>query len=348
MSEKKRRVKTRANGTGTAYKRGKTWTAAVVVGWKLSPDGTRPLPVYRTKGGFAKKSDALNYCPTLLASKSAPKEVPNLKHYWDQYESGDLIRLSRDKQYAYKGAWAKMSALHYRLVDTLSVADLRGIVAEKAQTYYPARDMKTVLSHLFKLAGADGFVNSTLPDFIPLPPISEKERTPFTQEEQKALWKAYDDGDRRAALPLIMIYTGMMPGELRNLKKEFVHIDEQQILHAGLKTKVRKKAPILLPDVIVPVLIEEMAKSDPNSEYIWPRDEKRFYKDYYGVLEAANCRRLEPYSCRHTTATALAVDQNIAPQTIRKIMRWSSTRMLDRYAHPDKEDALDALNTLQK
>lgn len=348
MSIRKRHPRTRANGTGTAVQIGKVWQARVVVDWKPSKDGTHKVPIWKTKSGFPTKREAINYCSTLLANKTGNKSVPNLKHYWDQYESGELTKLSRDKQYAYKGAWNKLADLHYRLVDSITVSDLRNVVSDKAKTYYPARDMKTILSHLFRMAGADGFVNASMPDFIPLPTLNEKERTPFTADEQKALWRVYDKGDRRAAIPLIMIYSGMMPGEIRNLRKDSVNIDKQQIVGAGMKTKVRKKSPVFLPDVIVPVMIDELQRSDPDSEYVWPRDEKKFYADYYAVLESAKCRRLEPYSCRHTTATALAVDQNIAPQTIRKIMRWTTTRMLDRYAHPDSEDALSALNTLKK
>jgi len=29
-------------------------------------------------------------------------------------------------------------------------------------------------------------------------------------------------------------------------------------------------------------------------------------------------------------------------------MRWSTAKMLDRYAHPDQNDALVAVNTLKK
>lgn len=82
--------------------------------------------------------------------------------------------------------------------------------------------------------------------------------------------------------------------------------------------------------------------------YIWPRNEKRWYDDYYAALEAAACRRLEPYCCRHTTATRLAITENIAPQTIKRVMRWSTSKMLDRYAHPDESDADAAAATLPR
>lgn len=342
------RTKSRANGTGTAYKRGNTWTAVVVIAWKPAPDGSHKIPIYKTKGGFATKRDALNYCPALLAQKNPDRKVPNLLHYWSQYEESDLPKLSRDKQYAYKGAWKRLASLQYRAVDSITVSDLRSTVANNTKTYYPARDMKVLLSHLFSLAGADGFVNKDLPSYIVLPELAEKERVPFTEQEQKSLWEAYENGDRRAAIPLIMIYTGLMPGEMQNMKREYIRIDEQIIVGVGMKTKVRKKSPVYLPDAIIPVLIDELDASDPEQEYVWKRDEKAFYRDYYAVLEKAGCRRLEPYSCRHTTATALAITEGIAPQTVRKVMRWSSTRMLDRYAHPDQEDAIAALNTIKK
>jgi hypothetical protein len=38
----------------------------------------------------------------------------------------------------------------------------------------------------------------------------------------------------------------------------------------------------------------------------------------------------------------------VAPQTIKKIMRWSTVKMLDHYAHPDTSDALQGINTMAK
>ena len=45
-------------------------------------------------------------------------------------------------------------------------------------------------------------------------------------------------------------------------------------------------------------------------------------------------------------ATASAITEGIAPQTIKKVMRWSTTRMLDRYAHPDQTDVRAAIDTI--
>lgn len=337
----------RPNGTGNVYQRGSTWTARVVDHYVPSPASKSGLrPVWKTKGGFLRKKDAINYLPTL---QTAPKEKrpPTLEHYWLSYSQNDLPKLSKSKQVAYRGAWKKLAPLARYRVDLLTVSILRDTVSEVANSYYTARDCKVLLNHLFELAGADGFVSKDLPSYIVLPELEETERQVFTDEEQTALWKLYESGDPDAPIPLVMIYTSMMPGELMRLNVSNIDIAHQVITGAGLKTKVRKSAPIILPRDIIPVVEDLIANARPNGD-IFKRVEKDWYARYYAALEKAGCRRLEPYCCRHSTATRLAVTEGIAPQTIQRIMRWSSTKMLDRYAHPDASDLLAAANTITR
>lgn len=77
----------RGNGQGTAYKRGNTWTASVVIGWKTVEAGEgespRKVAVKRSKGGFSTKKDALAFCPALLEAVYAPdRAAPQLIAYW--------------------------------------------------------------------------------------------------------------------------------------------------------------------------------------------------------------------------------------------------------------------------
>ena len=345
----KKNVRHRGNGQGTAFKRGSTWTARVIVGWKEPLEGGKyPRAIKRTKGGFSSKKEALAYCPILLAGGVEKKaQAPRLSEYWKTYKENDLPNLSKSKQTAYKIAWKKLHSLHDIRVDDITVDLMRKAVTDNCPTYYPAKDCKNLLSNLFSLAGADGFANKDLPSFIILPAKEEKERQPFSDAEQAALWKRYESGDLRSAIPLLMIYTGMMPGEAMNLRVENIDMENRIIVHAGLKTKTRKSTPIVLSATILPV-VETLLEHAQDNGYIWKHDEDEWYKQYYMALESAGCRRLTPYSCRHTTATALAITEGIAPQTIKKVMRWSTTRMLDRYAHPDTSDALEAVDTLTK
>ena len=342
----------RGNGTGTAYRRGSTWTAAVILGYKAVPvepgQPPRKRAVRRTKGGFRTKKEALDYCPVLRQLVDRPRrEAPQLSTYWESYEAGELEKLSKSKQTAYRGAWKKLEPLHWRRVDQIGVTDLRELVAKVAPTYYTARDCRTVLTRLFELAGADGWCSKDLPSYIPLPSLAEREREIFSDTEQGALWKLYEAGDLRAAIPLLMICTGIMPGEMQALRVEQIDMEAHKIIGAGIKTKVRRESAIYLPEDVLP-LVEDLIAHAMPSGYIWPRNEDAWYASYYAALEAAGCRRLEPYCCRHTTATRLAVTEGIAPQTVRRVMRWSTARMLDRYAHPDDADAIEAANRIRR
>ena len=343
---RKVRTKSRGNGTGTAFKRGNTWTAQVVYDRVYVADDKPLKRLTRSKGGFKTREDALRYCPILKAGPQKPKEAPTLAHYWETFENGHFSSLGESKQYAYKAAWKKLAKIQNTHIDQLTVASLQQIVADECKSFNTARDVKTLLTALFRTAAAEGYVNKDIPGFIQLPKQEEAERIPFSDTEQAALWKIYEAGDIRAAAPLLMIYTGMMPGEARKLNVSNIDMDKRLITGAGMKTKVRKATPIVLAESILPVVESLINNAQPDGQ-LWPKWKQKWYKDYYDVLKAAGCRELSPYSCRHTTATALAITEGVAPQTVKKVMRWSSTKMLDRYVHPQTSDALAAVNTLK-
>lgn len=342
VQQRKRGTRQRGNGTGTAVKRGSTWEARLVIGWRTEEGKDHPLAITRSKRGFKTKREALEYIPQLRQAQR-PK-APTLAHYWEIWSGDDMERIGESKRTAYKIAYRKLGRLVYRPIDEITVEDLRRTVAEACPSYYTARDARTVLKRLYELADADGVGNVRLPSYINLPQLQEREGTAFTEDEIRALWAAYDAGTEDCGYILIMIYTGMMPGELCALRKASIDLDARTITGAGMKTKVRQQTAIVLPRIIVPVIDALSTRS--SSERFLPYNRDRFYVAYHVASSAAGVRDLPPYSCRHTTATALAVGENIAPAIIKKVMRWSSTRMLDRYAHADMQDAMDAVDTI--
>lgn len=338
-----RREKARGNGQGSARKRGNTWSAVWTVGYYVSEDGKKHQ-LRREKGGFRTKRDALAYAadPGLDA-----KKVPTLRSYWTEWERAELPYMSGTKQTAYRIAWKKLSALADIEMGKLDIGTLQGCIDAKAKTYYPARDMKTVLSHLFKRAVAEGNARTNLSDFIRLPKLEEKELQPFTEEELRKMWVAYGNGDRFIGFALLMVYTGMMPGELFKLKIDMIDWENNEIRGCGLKTKKRKETPIVFPEMISPVLSDLAESSTSKAGYVLGMNKDNFYKQYHAAIVRAGVRDLDPYSCRHTTATALALG-NIAPSVIQEVMRHTKFTTTQRYIHPDTKAAHDAINTMGK
>lgn len=247
---KSKGVKRRGNGTGTAYKRDGKWTACYILGWvKRESDGKR-CAIKRYKGGFPTRRAALEYIPQ-LANKRQEKHT--LQSYWEVWEKSDLVRLSESKQTAYTIAYKKLKDIMPMTITDIDIVTLREVVAKNATTYYPAKDMRTLLCHLYKLAGADQVANADLPTFVTLPKLEEKEQEAFSEDELGKLWAAYDMGIEFVGYILIMIYSGMMPGELLALLVEMIDLDSRQIVGAGIKTKVRKKTNIVIAEFMLPV-----------------------------------------------------------------------------------------------
>lgn len=166
-----RRSNKRGNGLGSAIKRGNTWTAIWTVGFAV--DNGKLQQKRKTKGGFRTKKEALAYAAN---PESDAVKVPTLSEYWAAYEKSDFLDLGKSKQTAFSIAWKKLSDLAYREVSSITIAELQETVDKKAPTYYPAKDMKTVLSHLYKRAVAEGNARTNLSEFIRLPTLEEKEQ----------------------------------------------------------------------------------------------------------------------------------------------------------------------------
>lgn len=334
----------RGNGQGRVWRRGNSWSAQVTLYTtrERREDGSeRVVQKRRTKGGFATKREALAALESLRGPQA--KQCPKLLHYWELYEAGALQKLSDSKQTAYRIARKRLDSLMGSPMDALTVSDLQRVLDREAQSYYPAHDMQSVLSHLYKLAMADQMVSVNLSRFLSLPTLEEKETEPFTELEVRALWKAYTNGVEFSAYVLLMIYSGMMPGELMSCRVENIDADAREIRGVGLKTQQRKAVPIVYPDFLDPLIADLLARAGSGKLLRISKD--RFYVRYYEALEAAGVRRLTPYSCRHTTGTE-AARARLPAQIIQQLMRHAKITTSQRYIHLGSDTAHQAANSL--
>lgn len=340
-------VRHRGNGEGTAIKRGKTWTA-VGKGYSYTvtdPGGSKHLVRKRpTKGGFRTKSEALAAAAAMTAVRS--QTAPTLQELWEGWSQNDMQKLSTSKQTAYNIARGRLEPIIARTIDSLTIDDIQTVVAAQAKTYYPARDMKSLLSALYKRAMANQYVTVNLAQFLVLPDLEEKEAEAFTEAEVKKMWEAYASGNQFVGYLLLMIYSGMMPAELMACKVDMINWDTHEIFGCGKKTKKRKEVPIVFADFVAPVL-EKMVENAGKSGKLLSMNKDNFYKKYHATLKEIGVRDLDPYSCRHTTATD-AVKKNIAPSVIQQLMRHSKITTTQRYIHVGSAETHAAANALSQ
>jgi integrase len=262
-----------------------------------------------------------------------------------------MQKLSKSQQVTYSIAYNKIKK--YKKIDIvnspiseITIDILQDIVNASTSTYHPARDIKNLFSQFYKRAMAQQDVAVNLAAFITLPNNNEVSQIPFNENELKKLWKHYGEGNKFTAYILLMIYSGMMPGELFIAKKQMIDWERQQIIGCGLKTKKRREAPIIVADFMIPVLEEICLNSKKDKLLVMSED--KFYSGFHETLAECGIEDRKPYACRHTTATALALG-NIAPGVIQEIMRHTKFETTKRYIHQDLDTApmLIAVNTLK-
>lgn len=331
-----KRTKARGNGTGCVYKlpNGK-WRAEITLGYD-----SNQKRITKTKSGFKTKKEALEYLPTLKNEKGLDRKV-TLELLYASWESSYMCNLSRSKQDCYRIARRRIKDIAYADIRNLLLDDLQAVVNSCPGGYYPKRDIKSLLSQLYDRAVIDGIAPSNMASYIILPPLEKSKKDAFSDEEISALWDCYKSGKSFTGYILIMIYTGMRLGELQKLEREMIDFDSRTITGAGIKSKTGMETPILISDIIKPVL-EELC---PDKGKILPMGEKVFYKQYYETLEQCKIRKLSPHCCRHTTATALA-NANVAPAIIKQIMRHSNYQTTTGYTHIDTSHALSEINKI--
>ena len=346
-----RTKKTASNGEGSIYRRADRpgWTVAWTLGTTLS-DG-KVKQQRKTKSGFKTKKDAALYLAELRTGKEAlnVKVVPTVSELYDQYKDRPGKKQSANTLSAYKTAYNKRikDSFGWKPVDVVTVHDLEAAVA--GLNYDPAKDVKDLMSLLFKRAMADGFIQTNPAVLMALPERKSAEIPAWDKKEVEALWKAWGEGDRIAASCLLMIHTGMMPGELFTLKKDMIEWDANRIVGCGLKTSTRKDTPIVFPEVVAPVLRDLCDTSVSQQGYVMGINRDKYYEEFKKMKTALEIRpEVRPYSSRHSTATELEL-LGVSPTVIAQVLRHKTyATTAKHYIEIDTQKALEAVNKISK
>lgn len=350
-----RRSRRRANGTGTVFRYRNGWAIEYTDGWTTSGDTIRR--VYRRKSGFKSAREAEEALLKLRdnaddesATSSRHIITKTVRELWDSYSSSELQKRGSSTRQAYEIAWRKRinGAIGDKHIDEVTLDDLNGIVA--SCTYDPAKDVRDLMSILFQRAIVDRQTTVNPTKLMTMPDQAPKEITPWLGSEITSLWTAWGSGERIAGYCLLMIYSGMMTGELLRLKEDMINWDDQQIIGCGLKTKKRKEMPILFPDIIEPILRELCAtKSGKRGAegYVMDVSERVFYERFAKMKSSLGIRsEVVPYSSRHSTGTELTL-MGVDPAVIIDIMRHKNyTTTLKHYTKIPSSVLLDALNAM--
>lgn len=336
-------VKKRGNGQGTVVKmpNGK-YKATVTLAYYIGADGK---PKRRTASAtFVKKADAVAAIPALLERRSGvrPKDMTLFELSEIYFNSKEFDSLSKSQRDKLDYAWARLKPIEMRAITSLTVDDLQRTIDGAVSTYYPARDMKVCLSHLYNLAIRKEIVQYNKTEYIELPPAPKAKRECWTQDEVEAMWADFRSNPFTGYV-LIMCYAGLRYGELATIELENIHLD-QDFMIGGIKTDAGIDREIPIHHRIKPI-IQHLRASQRYK--LLEMNEDNFYQAYWNMVGRTGIRKLPPQTCRHfyfSSMTAAGVEGGVIAEAGGHA---SFLTTMKNYVRIPLSDKLAAVNKIQ-
>lgn len=304
--------KSRGNGQGTAYKRGRTWTAQAVIGYRFSQDESKqPIPIKRTKGGFATKKAALEYVPTLLSGKTGNQKVQPFITVMENWRDMYAKRISEKTMEGYVGAFRHFEPLHYMNINAITAVDLQSCLDNCGHGKRTKQTMKVTAGLIFKYAKDAKMVSDNPAENLYVGNDATTHYEPLTDGELKLI--------EQSALPysdyvVALSYLGFRPTEFFALKKTDYHTDgDVHYLVGGIKTEAGIDRAVTIPPHILAIIQHQL--SCPSTDFLFPRKTDAGYDQmptryfnkfvWHPMMEKLGIVGKVPYATRHTYANKM-------------------------------------------
>ena len=277
------------NGYGSVYKlpghRRNPWCARKTVGWKDDPAKKKSFPIYKFIGFYPTKQEALQ----ALANYNADPfdlniEQMTLEELYDKWSDEHFKKVSDSNIKGVKASWKLCEKIKdMRLVD-LKLDHFQKVCDDSGKNSPTLKKLKITLGLMYDYAVMHEIVSKDKRDMIRYVDIKKAgnpnafHRKPFSSAQIKTLWKA-KDSNIYVSVILILIYTGVRIGELLNLEKKDIHLDERWFFVKESKTESGiREVPIA--EKIVPFFEYWLAR-DGDHLICTPDDNPFLYRNYY-------------------------------------------------------------------
>lgn len=311
-------TKGRGNGTGSVFRRGKTWTAVRVLGYTTEiVDGKKKLhKTIRSKGGFKTKKEAIEYLPKLFSEERHKKSVT-----WQaMYEAWKPThRAGKSTMDCYASAQKWFKPIWHLQFDQINIDDLQECLDDCPKGKRTRQNMKTLAGLLYKYAIPRHMANLNLGQYLIVGGGEDiaKEALPD--------WALESIRNAVGLVPcadyvLAQCYLGFRPSELLALEVKDYDPAERAFV-GGAKTDAGRNRVVTVSPKIQPIIDRLIQGKVAGPVFCGPAGAPMTIEQYravfYQVLdscgidnplegpEGAKRHRYTPHSCRHTFATLM-------------------------------------------
>lgn len=336
----KRKSRRRANSQGSVYKvsgnRRKPYIALLPC--KYDKDGKSKRT---TLGYYETKTEALNALNDAIMANMTDRINMTLENIFENWKSIHYRDLSKQASDAYNAAWNYISPFSSKKFRDLRATDIQtriddAVSAGKSKA--TCEKIRSLYSQLCKYAMSQDIITQNYAQFIKMPKVEKKEKEIYSISDIKILLS--HDSDETAMIILILIFSGMRIGELFDIKKENVYLDDvPPRIIGGKKTEAGTNRLIPIHSQILKYI--RYFYSKPGKYLIsntqgGRMDEKNFRnREYYPYLAKNNIDKKTPHSTRHTFATMLQAKGAKPEDLIKVIGHADYETTTENYIHQD-------------
>ena len=372
------------NGFGNISKlsgnRRNPFRVRVTAGWKLVdrlteevieelPEGADPFEtlsdgklrykerqVFNTVGYYPTRADAM----IALAEYNRNPfdlhlEQMTLEELYDKWSEEHFEKVSQSNIQGVKASWKLCKPLYkMRLVD-LKLDHFQKIVDESGKNSPTLKKLKITLGLMYDYAVRHEILIQEKRNMIRYIDISKAgnpnayNRKPFSKKQVKTLWK-WSDTSEYIRVILMMIYSGVRIGELLDLKKENINLEERWFDIIASKTEAGvRKVPI--NEEVFPFFQEWFTKNDCEYLLSTPEGKHFEYSNYYDSYWKPFMTQLgmehRPHDTRHTCISLLS-SAGVDDKIIKKIVGHKGQGVTETvYTHFEIEELIDAINKIK-
>lgn len=237
------------NGFGGVSKlpgrRRKPWRARKTAGW--SDENGNFRQVYINLGCYATRNEAIQALAMYNANPYDLHPDITFAQVYDKWSERKFEEISQSNINGYQAAYKLCSQIYDTPFSTIKLSHLQSVVDASKKNYPTLKKLKVLFNQLFDYAVQNEIIGKDkhIVEFLKIgTPEKSTKHYRFTDEEINVIWR-WSENNEYIQLILMLIYSGVRPGELFNLKKSNVNLEEGSFyIEKGKTANAARKVPI--------------------------------------------------------------------------------------------------------
>ena len=349
----KRKSRKRANAQGSVYKLSgnlkNPWIATLPC--KYDAEGTAKRTIL---GYFPTKTEGLNALNEAVSKNVDSRINMNVEEAFKTWSNTHFRELSKSAVDNYNASWKYLKKIYKKKIRDIRADDVQTIIDEvsaNGKSRATCEKIRNLYSQLCQFAMSQDIISQNYAQFLKMPSQTKKEKEIFTLFEIKKIHEYAIDNDT-AKIVMILIFTGMRIGELFDITKDNIFLDDiPPRMIGGKKTEAGRNRIIPIHSTIYDYIQYFFNKNDKylicNSKG-GRMDEKNFReREYYPLLKLLKIERKTPHCTRHTFATMLQASGAKQEDLIKVIGHADYSVTTENYIHQDITTLSDMIELLK-